>query len=266
MKILVIISTFLFISNQSYSQTRKKDLNGEWLSKNDNGLFQKIDTVKFHQNINHFNQNDKSCNQIKWTFDKSKFKISDVNNCTEPGRVEEYNAKEKFKLKKTDFGQVIEIFREKELLDKFRIVKLNEKRIEKYPYDIKQMDLIRFDNLVDEKLYKYVDSLITTVLKYNPKLNESDTSGIKISGLDPNVKIRIRDGYSKNPEPLLIINGYPIENRDILKKLLFVETYGITYLTKDESIVLYGSRAVNGVVLLNTSEKRFKSVRKKYGR
>jgi outer membrane cobalamin receptor len=51
----------------------------------------------------------------------------------------------------------------------------------------------------------------------------------------------------------------------MLKNLLLVETYGITYLNKEKSASLYGSQAINGVVILQTSEKRFKAVRKKYG-
>ena len=266
MKLTLLISTFLFLSYFSYSQIRKKDLDGEWLSKNDSELYYKTDTIRLHQNINHFYQKEKSCHQIKWTLAKSSFKISEVNNCTEPGRVKEYNAKEKLKLKNTDFGKTLEIFRDKESIDKFRVISYNEERIEKYPYDIKQLDLMRFDELKDEKLYKYVDSLIFKVLNYKPEIDQNGNSGITIADSNPNVKIKVRDFINKNPEPLIVVNGYPIENRDILKKLLLVETSAIKYLTKEQSLSIYGSRAINGVILLITSEKRFKTVRKKYGR
>ena len=266
MKLTLLISTFLFLSYFSYSQIRKKDLDGEWQSKNDSELYYKTDTIQLHQNINHFYQNEKSCHQIKWTLAKSSFKISEVNNCTEPGRVKEYNAREKIKLKNTDFGKTLEIFRDEESIDKFRVISYNEKRIEKYPYGIKQLDLMRFDELKDEKLYKYVDSLIFKVLKYKPEIAQNGNSGVTIADSNPNVKIIVRDFIDKNPEPLIVVNGYPIENRDILKKLLLAETSAIKYLTKEQSLSIYGSRAINGVILLNTSEKRFKIVRKKYGR
>jgi hypothetical protein len=80
------------------------------------------------------------------------------------------------------------------------------------------------------------------------------------------VKIKIRDGGIGNPEPLIVVNGRPLQNREPLKELLLVETYAIIYLTKEESASIYGSRAINGVVLLLTSEKRFKTIWKKYGR
>lgn len=38
-----------------------------------------------------------------------------------------------------------------------------------------------------------------------------------------NVKIMLRDGYNPNPEPLIVINGYVAENKDILRKFRLVE-------------------------------------------
>jgi hypothetical protein len=249
MKITVLTLGFLLLTNFSFSQIKKKELNGIW--KTNSELYSKTDTIKFYPNI-------KDCYQTKWSIQKRKFKTNELNICTEPPRISGIVGKEKIKLRKKDFGQIIEYYQNGNLTDKFRIIELNK---ESEP----ELKLMHFDKLTEQKLYKYVDSLVFKVLNYDSNKSEKNV-GIKISDSNPNVKIRIRDSGNGNPEPLLVVNGYPLENRKFLKELLLVETYGITCLTKEQSASIYGLKAINGVIILQTSEKRFKNVRKKYGR
>ena len=249
MKITALTIYIFLLTNLCFSQIKKKDLNGIW--KTNTELFSKADTIKFYSNI-------KDCYQTKWTIEKRKFKTNELNICTEPPRISGIVGKEKIKLRKTDFGQVIEYYQNGILADKFRIVELEEQNSQ----DLK---LMRFDKLSEQKVYKYVDSLVFKVLNYNPD-STANNYGVKISDFNPNVKIKIRDGGIGNPEPLVVVNGRPLQNREPLKELMLVETYAIKYLTKEKSASLYGSRAINGVILLLTSEKRFKKILKKYGR
>jgi hypothetical protein len=190
---------------------------------------------------------------------KKTFKLSEVNLCSAKSKVTTHFAKEKIKIRKTDFGQIIEYYQDKKEIDKFRIIRLQNN-------GFKEFTVIRFDKLIDQKLYKYVDSLIFKSLKYNPESYESlNNSGVKIADGNPNVKITIRDGENKNLEPLIVVNGYSLRNKEILKEILLAETYGITYITKEKSASIYGNRAVNGVIILQTSERKFKTIRKKYG-
>ncbi|WP_190311263.1 hypothetical protein [Psychroflexus gondwanensis] len=251
MKIIALTLGFCLLTNFSFSQIKKKDLNGIWKTNNDNELLSKTDTIKFYRNI-------KNCYQTWWTFEKKDFKTNELNICTEPPRISGIVGKEKLKLRKKDFGQIIEYYQNKNLIEKFRIIELIEK-------SEPELKIMRFDKLTEQKLYKYVDSLVFEVLNYDLNKAEKNVE-IKISDSNPNVKIRVRDGANGNPEPLIVVNGYPLENRELLKELLLVETYGITYLTKEQSTSIYGLRAINGVIILQTSEKRFKNVRKKYGR
>lgn len=256
MKIILLTLSFLFLTNLSYSQTKKKELIGEWYSENHFGQYFKNDTIQFTRTAK--NLDKKLCEFIKWDLGKRTFKISEVNICTTRVNETESFDKEKIKLRKTDFGQVIEHYQGKNLIEKFRIIELENN-------NDAELKVMRFDNISEQKLYKYVDSIIFKVLKYNPDADGSENNyGVTLSQGNPNVKIR--DTRDRNPEPLLVVNGYPLENKDVLKKLLLVETYGIAYLTKEQSARLYGSRGINGVVILQTSEKRFKAVRKKYGR
>ena len=249
MKITALAIYLFLITNFPFSQIRKNDLNGIW--KTNTELFSKTDTIKFYPNI-------KDCYQTKWTIEKRKFKTNELNICTEPPRISGIVGKEKIKLRKKDFGQIIEYYQNGILADKFRIIELNKQSAQ-------ELKLMRFDRLSERKVYKYIDSLVFKVLNYNPDETENNY-GVKISDSNPNVKIKIRDGGIGNPEPLIVVNGRPLQDRESLKELLLVETYAIKYLTKEQSTSIYGSRAINGVVLLLTSEKRFKKVWKKYGR
>lgn len=240
MKITALTIYFFLLTNFCFSQIKKKDLNGIW--KTNTELFSKADTIKFYPNI-------KDCYQTKWTVEKREFKTNELNICTEPPRISGIVGKEKIKLRKTDFGQVIEHYQNGILTDKFRIIELKEQKSQ-------ELKLMRFDKLSEQKVYKYVDSLVFKVLNYNPD-STTNNYGVKISDSNPNVKIKIRDGGIGNPEPLVVVNGRPLQDRELLKELLLVETYVIKYLTKEQSASIYGSRAINGVILLLTSEKRF---------
>ena len=258
MKITVITLGFLLLTNLTFSQIKKKELDGEWYSDNDFGQYYKSDTIQFTSRIKNPNKEKRNCEQVKWRKENRNFKLTEVNICTARAKATKGFSTQKIKLRKTDFGQTIEYYQDKNLVDKFRIIELN-KNVNS------ELKVMRFDKLSEQKVYKYVDSLVFKVLNYNPDIIENNY-GVKISDSNPNVKIKIRDGGIGNPEPLIVVNGRPLQNREPLKELLLVETYAIKYLTKEESASIYGSRAINGVVLLLTSEKRFKEIWKKYGR
>lgn len=249
MKITVLTLGFLLLTNFSFSQIKKKELRGIW--KTNSELISKADTIKFYPNI-------KDCYQTQWTIKKRKFKTNELNICTEPPRISGIVGMEKIKLRKKDFGQIIEYYQNGILAEKLRIIELKKQNSQ-------ELKLMRFDKLSEQKVYKYVDSLVFKVLNYSPDKTENNY-GVKISDSNPNVTIKIRDGGIGNPEPLIVVNGRPLQNREPLKELLLVETYVITYLTKEQSASIYGSRAINGVIILQTSEKRFKKIWKKYGR
>lgn len=258
MKHSAIILSLLLLTNLTFSQISKKELDGEWYSDNDSGQYYKTDTIVFTSRVRNLNKEKTDCEQIKWTKEKRTFRLTEVNICTARAKATKDFASEKIKLRKTDFGQIIEYYQDGNVVDKFRVIDLTNN-------NNSELKLMRFDELLEQKLYNYVDSLVFKVLNYNPKETEN-SFGIKTSNNDPNVKIKIRDGDIGNPEPLIVVNGRPLQNREPLKELLLVETYRIKYLTKEQSASIYGSRAINGVIILQTSEKRFKKIWKKYGR
>ncbi len=258
MKITTLTLGFLLLTNLCFSQIKNKELDGEWYSDNDFGQYYKNDTIRFTSRIKNPKQEKRDCEQIKWEKENRAFKLTEVNICTARAKVTKGFSTQKIKIRKMDFGQVIEYYQDKKIADKFRIIELNK--------DVKsELKLMRFDKLSKHKVYKYVDSLVFKVLNYNPD-STANNYKVKISDTNPNVIIKIRDGGIGNPEPLVVVNGRPLQNREPLKELLLVETYAIKYLTKEQSASIYGSRAINGVILLLTSEKRFKRIWEKYGR
>ena len=258
MKLIAITLGFFLLTNLTFSQIKKKELDGEWYSDNDFGQYYKNDTIRFTSRIENRVEEKRDCEQIKWEKENRNFRLIEVNICTAKAKITKGFSTQKIKLRKKDFGQTIEYYQDKKIVDKFRIIELKK--------DIRsELILMRFDKLSEKKVYKYVDSLVFKVLNYNPDSTDNDY-GVKISDSNPNVKIKIRDGGIGNLEPLVVVNRRPLQNRELLKELLLVETYSIKYLTKKQSARIYGSRAINGVILLLTSEKRFKKIWKKYRR
>lgn len=265
MRKLTYILILLNLSSSGFGQMKKNDLIGEWQSKNDDSLYYRNDTIRLFENVNHFYESN-TCYIIRWIVSKRSFKINNVYTCTEPGSVSAYTAKENLRLTNTDFGQIITLERSGQQFDKFKIVNYQKKQIDKYPYDIKELKLMRFDDLTKCKLYKYVDSIIYKVLKYDSTLVDSTYQNILGLQSSADVKIRVRDGYKTNPEPMIVLNGHVVDEKKILKQFKLVETIEIKYLTNEQSALLYGLRALNGVIILTVSEKRFKEIWKNYGR
>jgi len=260
--ILVIIC--LVASLDTVGQLKRFDLEGDWQTNNQDSLYYRIDTVEMYLDINHFMKIE-TCNSVSWRTDNGKFKFISSYLCSEPGIEEWSTEKEKLSIEKRDFGQVIQLKRSGQIFEQFKIIELKESRVERYPFDIKQLTVLRFDHPAEQKLYNYVDSLVFDVLGYEPTALDSGMyREILKNAAATTTTIRIRHENDKNPKPILIINGYPTVNFDILKEFLFVEATAINHLTKEQSASLYGARAINGAIVVQTSIKKFKKAWKKY--
>lgn len=240
------------ITTLSFSQIKKKDLIGSWYSERSNFIDQ--DTIKFSRKSKDHLSVRSSCNQVLWHVEKINFIIREDVVCEAAGKVSTYFRKEGFKIKKTDFGPVLELNLGQNSIAKFRVVEQTE-------FNQKQIKLIRYDELSEQKVYKYVDSLFYQVLQYVPDtISNLQLQVSKITNGDPSIALKLRDGENYNLKPALVINGRFIENTEILKKFYMFETYTISYLTGEKAASLYGYRGLNGIVIVQTSEKRFKSI------
>lgn len=247
------------------AQIKRTDLEGDWQTNNKDSLYYTSDSIEFHLDINHW-INIETCNIVNWRTEKRKFKFIETYLCTEPGRERSSTDKEKLLIKKRDFGQVIQLKRERQLMDQFKVIELKETRVDRYPFDIKQLTVLRFDDLEEQKLYNYVDSLVYDVLDYVPTAVDSTIYNEIIQNAAATTsEIRIRDSREVNPKPLLVVNGHVVEHYELLKSFLFVEATAIQYLTREQATMLYGMRAVNGVIVIQLSNSKFKKIWKEYG-
>ena len=264
---LQYILTFAFIIStlNLNGQVKRSDLEGDWKTNNEDSFYTKTDSIEFHLDINHW-LSVETCNIVNWRTEKGNFKFIETYLCTEPGRERWSTEKEKLLLKKRDFGQVIQLKRNGELFDQFKVIELIESRVDRYPFDIKQLTVLRFDQLKDQKLYNYIDSLVYQVLKYKPEEIDSTAINLLTEGAAAiTAKITLRDGSNSNPKPLLVVNGHVVEHYEFLKLFLFVEATTIQYLTKEQATMLYGTGSVNGVIMIQLSNSKFKKIWKEYG-
>ncbi len=256
-----ILSAALFFLIFTGSGTPKKlkikKLYGTWTTDNTNGKFSRADTIIFYKNINRL-QRKNICRMTQWNIKKRSFYSYELFHCQEPPLTSVKPAKEKLKLSHEDFGTVLKYYRNDSLIEQYRIIKAGKG----------QFILMRFDRLSEQKLYKYVDSLIVNVLKFKPpKKNTLPRETVKKDTLN---KSKHTKSWHKvlEPvpvdEPFILINDYEIKNKEILKELLLAETYEIKIYKGVEARAIYGSRAKYGVIYMLTSEKRFRKVYQKY--
>jgi len=265
MKRIFNISILLLCYTVATGQINRKDIVGDWETNNHDSLYYKADTILLYNSLNHLFPKE-TCNIVKWSISKRSFKIENVSICSEAGLISEHTNEEKLQLYKSDFGRIIKLKRNEMPFDKFKIVELNERRINVFPYEIKELKLIMFDNIYQQKLYKHVDSLIFKVLRYDSTF--IDSSYIRSLGNEDlkSLKTRKRIGFEPNPNPRIIINGNIIKNKNILKEIRWVEVLYIKLLESDLAMHKYGFQGQNGAIEIKVPEKTFSKVWKKYER
>ena len=212
-------------------QIKRSDLIGEWQTGNEDSLYYTSDSITFHLDAN-YQFDDKTCHVLDWRLKKSSFRLSERFLCSEPGTTSSSIYKERLLVKKRDFGQVIQLKRKAKLMDQFKVIALKENRVERYPYNIKRLTVLRFDDPADQKLYHYVDSLVYKVLKFVPTpIDTIAHKKILENAAATTPKIVIRDQVEINPKPLLVINGILFKNYEVLKQFLLVEAISIDYIS-----------------------------------
>ena len=90
-----------------------------------------------------------------------------------------------------------------------------------------------------------IDDIIFNHLKYKPTNDSFSVSK----------RIIINDYIDPNPYPLIALNGVPIHPDSIyytLNKISMKDVYFVKILLKKNATVMYGSKGINGVVLIST--------------
>ena len=141
-KTITQILILTIISINAIGQISSNDLNGDWTINNNDSSYYKSDTIRLYQDIN-YKYEIKTCSIVEWKKDKREFSIHFINICSEPGRAMTYDKKETIKLKSKNKNQIIEIIRGGKIIESFYVLNLEQKRIERNPYDIKILTLER---------------------------------------------------------------------------------------------------------------------------
>lgn len=117
-------------------------------------------------------------------------------------------------------------------------------------------------------LKEYIENYMYSHLEFQQ--SEEDTtknSGVQVSYGSSSKKIVIRDKTSISaPEtPLLVINGYPIENHIILKKIKLADIERISLIqSAEQAHAIYGIGGKYGVVLIEMNKRRWKKLKKEF--
>lgn len=102
----------------------------------------------------------------------------------------------------------------------------------------------------DNRLFNHVDSLITQVLEY--EYNEDsylDSTLINARSHGPSIFV------PKNPEPLIVMNG-ALVTKESLNNYSMKDVKEINVFGDARAPAIYGTRAKNGVIVINTKSSK----------
>ena len=142
MKYIIIIA-LTFCIGKAQCQIKKNDLEGKWTLCNENDLYTTADTIVLHQDINYQYGVKGCCHFISWNIKSKNIEIESLFACSEPGRITKSNAKQTIKLIKANHDQMIVVCEKGKLLSKFKVIRLETSKVNRYPYEIKTLALKR---------------------------------------------------------------------------------------------------------------------------
>jgi len=104
--------------------------------------------IIFFTNNNKNLQNEKkNCRQIKWKKENKNLNLIEVDICNAITKEITDIKSGKIKMRKKDYGQLIEYYQDKKLVDKFRILSIVKNKES-------ELKLMRFDTLPEQKFLK----------------------------------------------------------------------------------------------------------------
>jgi hypothetical protein len=125
------------------AQITGEQIIGEWITRNADSSYYKNLKLELHQDGN-YESKKLGCWYTTWEVaNNSRLNISDVYLCTEPPRGYSSPQNETWEIVNKEKTQFIKIRRGEVQVELLRIVSYKEKKIRKYPYHIKIMQLER---------------------------------------------------------------------------------------------------------------------------
>jgi hypothetical protein len=117
-------------------------------------------------------------------------------------------------------------------------------------------------------LLEYIENEVYSQLKF--KSTDPDTasnSEVQISHNSTNTKLIIRDkaSFSGPDMPLVVINGYPVEHKEILIETTLADIKNVSIVKSTvQSSAIYGIRGQHGVILIEMNNRKWKKLKKEH--
>ena len=114
-------------------------------------------------------------------------------------------------------------------------------------------------------LKKYIENQAYDYLNFNPTENDIlNNNGVKISHRSATTKMIIRDRVSIPDIPLVVINEYPTDEKNIWN---IIELENVTKITlhkpTDQTFAIYGQRGKNGLIFVETNKRKWRKIKRK---
>ena len=117
-------------------------------------------------------------------------------------------------------------------------------------------------------LREYIENQAYLYLKFKP--TEKDTmndNGVSISHRSATTKIIIRDQSTIPDIPLVVVNKYPTDNKDVWNLIKLIDVKKITlHKPTKQTWAIYGTRGKNGLIFIEMKKRKWRKLRRKYGR
>jgi len=114
----------------------QSDVVGTWITCNENNSYYTSDTIIFSDNVNYY-YNNNCCRFIEWKINAKKMIFSNNHLCNEPPVKKSEERKIKYR------NEVIEVYLGNKMEERFKVIDINKKEIEEYPYLIRELTLWR---------------------------------------------------------------------------------------------------------------------------
>ncbi|UKM66569.2 hypothetical protein GSB9_03159 [Flavobacteriaceae bacterium GSB9] len=114
-------------------------------------------------------------------------------------------------------------------------------------------------------LKEYIENQAYDYLNFKP--TERDTlneNGVRISHRSATTKVIIRDQSTIPDTPLVVINEYPIDEKNIWN---LIELENVTKITlhkpTDQTFAIYGQRGKNGLIFVEMNKRKWRKIKRK---
>ena len=117
-------------------------------------------------------------------------------------------------------------------------------------------------------LKEYIENQAYDHLNFTPTEKDSlKNNGLGISHRSSDTKIVVRYHTPIADKPLVIINQYPTDKLEIWTSIKLIDLKNISFIkSTDKASALYGTRGQKGVIIVEMNKRRWRKLRRKYGR